>query len=344
MRSVEAQARGVLATLRSGHPTARALAISDSRAFVRSMFLASAVRSGLLRALAFPRSLAELAAQAQCARLERLEAWLEVGVELGELRREGDRYLARGRRARALAAGDPVLEAHYRSILDYQAGPYEELEARLRDAPGAGRDDLERHADVIARVSLAAAPFVVPYLDAVVAEVRPARALDVGSGTGIYVRALLEADPGLHVEGVDLASDVVADARAGLAAAGLADRAELHVADVRTWTPPAGRPRFELITLLNAVYYFPREDRPALYGRLGSLLTDGGELVVVTMSRAGSIASAHLHFMLSCEAGAASLPEASELVLDLGRAGYGVVEERTLVPTEPFVAIRARRN
>ncbi len=42
------RARGVLGVLRSGHATARALSIGDSRSFVRSQFLAAAVRVDLL--------------------------------------------------------------------------------------------------------------------------------------------------------------------------------------------------------------------------------------------------------------------------------------------------------
>lgn len=340
-RSLELQARGLLGTLRGGHAAARALAVSDSRHLVRSLFLAAAVRTGLARALASPQTLGELAGQTGTTRPERLQAWLEVGVELGELGRDGDRYTVRGRRAGALARGDALLEAHYRSMLDYQAGPYRDLAERLRDQPGEGRDDLERHADVIAQVSLAAAPFVVPYLEEVLAERRPATALDIGCGTGVYVRALLDADADLRVDGVDRASAVVADARARLAEAGLAARGALHVGDVRTWSPP--EQRYELVTMLNAVYYVPEPDRPALYARLRGLLAPAGELVVVTMARGGSIASAHLHFMLVCEEGAASLPPRAAVARDLDRAGFDVVEERTLVPTEPFVAVRARR-
>ena len=128
MRSVAAQARGVVGAVRRGHAGALALAISDSRALVRSLFLASAVRLDVLGFLSEPRSLDELAAKTGATRRDRLAAWLDVGVELHELRRDADeRYVVRGRRARALADGDPVLLAHYRSVLDYQGGPYEQL-------------------------------------------------------------------------------------------------------------------------------------------------------------------------------------------------------------------------
>jgi SAM-dependent methyltransferase len=344
MRPIPTRAQALWRILRGAHTSARALAIADSRTFVRSMFLASAVRLGILERLRAPQSCVELATTTGTTRPDRLQAWLDVGVELHELRRDdAGRYSLRGRRARAIADKDPVLVPHYRSMLDYQAGPYDELETLLRADPDAedGRDDLSRHAAVIAEVSLAAAPFVIPFLDEVVTTLHPCRALDVGCGTGVYTAALLAADPTLEVDGLDLAPDVVEQARAHLDAAGFTSRSHLEAADVRDWDPPSGR-IYELITLLNDIYYFAEHQRSALYRRLGAHLAPDGELVIVTMTRHGSIASAHLHFMLAAQAGAASLPETEALDADLHRAGFTVLEHRALVPTEPFLAVRAR--
>ena len=245
----------------------------------------------------------------------------------------------RGRRARALADGDPVLLAHYRSVLDYQGGPYEQLGELLRSGPAEGRDDLGPHARVIADVSRAAESFVTPYLGEIVRTRRPGRLLDVGCGTGVYLQAMLEAAPDATGVGIDLAADVIEDARRRIEGARLAARATLAVDDVRTYA--STEDRFDLVTLINNVYYFPRDERVALYRQVRGLLTDGGELVVVTMVTPGSPASAHLHLMLVSQAGHASLPRAGELEDDLRAAGFASVTTTRLVPTEPFVGLRA---
>jgi SAM-dependent methyltransferase len=341
MRSITAQARGVVGALRRGHAGALALAIADSRALVRSLFLASAVRIDVLASLAQPRTLDELVVHTGATRLDRLTAWLDVGVELHELRVDASgRYALRGRRARALADGDPVLLAHYRSMLDYQPGPYDELAELLRSAPGEGRDDLDRHATVIADVSRAAESFVTPYLEEVVRAVGPRRLLDAGCGTGVYLQAMLAAAPQATGDGIDLAADVIDDARARLARAGLGARATLAVGDARVLTATAEH-RYDLVTLINDVYYFDRDERVALYEQLRGLLTGGGSLVVVTMVTPGSPASAHLHLMLVSQAGRASLPRDGEVERDLRAAGFSAVESIRLVPTEPFVGVRA---
>src|ERR1039458_1224947 len=245
---------GLSGTVRQGRPSARALAILDSRHLVRTLFLSSAVRWGIITHLRSGRSVAELARLTGSRRPDRLRAWLQVGVDVGELRRRGDRYRVAGRRARALAAGDTLLVAHYRSILEYQVGPYAELGTMIRELD-SGRDDLDRYAEDIAQVSLAALPFITSVLRRTLVELRPARVLDVGCGSGSYTRVVLESDPSVRVDGVDLAQDVIAAARRELFEQGFGTRIELHVGDIREWLQRSDI-RFDLVMLLNNIYYF----------------------------------------------------------------------------------------
>ena len=226
--------------------------------------------------------------------------------------------------------------------MDYQTSPYADLSSLLRAAPSEGRDDLEMHATVIADVSRAAEPFVAPYLQRIVRRLHPESVLDAGCGSGVYIEAMLLADSAVVVDGVDIAADVVEVARARLAARGLMARASLTAADLHRWQPPP-KTTYGLVTLLNNVYYFPGAERIALYRRLGEFLTPGGELLIATMTTPGSIASTHLHLMLVSQSGVAGLPNPDELAQEVRDAGFTVVATDSLVPTEPFVAIRARR-
>jgi SAM-dependent methyltransferase len=342
MRAVRLQMRGVIDTIRMGRVPARTLAIADSRSLVRSMFLASAAQIDLLPYLGGGRSFLEIVERTRCARPDRLRAWLWVGWELGELWQRGEEYGVRGRRSRALADGDQLLTAHYRSMLEYQVGPYGSLDELLRSDLGEGRSDLSRYADDIAQVSLAAAPFVASFVRRAVAEVHPANVLDVGCGTAVYTRVVLDADAHTHVEGIDLAEKVIETARTELDRAGYGSRVQLHVGDVRRWAVESGT-RFDLVMLLNNIYYFDRPSRVALYEDMGELLTERGQLVVVSMLAPGSVAAAHLHFMLTCQTAPSSLPGPAEIEGDLRRAGFRVVANQVLVPTEPFVGVRAIR-
>lgn len=342
MRLIDRHFTGIVESIKQGTPAARALAIADSRSLVRSLFLASAVRLHLLPFLRTPRTVEEIAShldRVPAAGMHRLQAWLSVGVELRELRHDGRRYAIRGRRARALAAPDPLLTAHYASVLDYQTGPYQDLAELLRN-PAAGRRDLSEHARVIAEVSRAAAPFVIPFLRSHLDTTRPERILDVGCGTGVYTQALLDADPTVRFDAIDLAEDVVAAARERLRSAGVGDRATLRTGDILHWHPDEA---YDVVTLLNNVYYFDPRERVRLFEHLATLLRPDGVLVVVTMTVPGSIASAHLNLMLTCQEGNASLPTGADLSRDLTAAGFPRVETARLVPTEPFIGITAHR-
>jgi 4-hydroxy-2,2'-bipyrrole-5-carbaldehyde O-methyltransferase len=343
MRTLGMQFRGLVDTVRTGRVPARALAIADSRSLVRSMFLASAVQIDLLPFLRGGRRFSAIVDHTGCTRPDRLRAWLWIGSELGELSRRGEAYGLRGRRSRALAAGDRLLTAHYRSMLEYQVGPYGSLEQLLRSDVGEGRSDLAQYADDIAQVSLAAAPFVASFVRHAVTEVRPENVLDVGCGTGVYARVVLDADPRVRVEGIDLAEDVVAAARRELDQAGYGSRVVLHVGDVRRWSAES-ETRFDLVMLLNNVYYFDQQKRAALYREMSGLLTERGQLLIVSMLAPGSVAAAHLHFMLTCQDAPSSLPGRNEIESDLDQAGLEIVANQVLVPTEPFVGLRATRR
>jgi cyclopropane fatty-acyl-phospholipid synthase-like methyltransferase len=226
-------------------------------------------------------------------------------------------------------------------MLDYQVGPYAELDVLLRGEPDGGRDDLDRYAQDIAQVSIAATPFVSSMLRRSLAELRPARVLDVGCGSGIYARVVLDSAPHVQVEGVDLAESVIVAAQRELAEAGYGARVRLHVGDIREWLSRS-EVAFDLVMLLNNIYYFETSRRAELYRCIGASLTESGQLLLVSMTTPGSIAAAHLDFMLRCQSGTASLPKLADLESDLTAAGYEIVEVKKLVPTEPFVGILAR--
>ncbi len=115
----------------------------------------------------------------------------------------------------------------------------------------------------------------------------------------------------------------------------------MSTGDIRTWTPTSGA-RFDLVTFCNNLYYFAPETRVALFESVQRLLAPDGELVVVSLTHPGSIASAHLHLMLCCQDTVAALPEHDEIERVLTAVGYEIVESARLVPTEPFVGVRAR--
>jgi SAM-dependent methyltransferase len=110
----------------------------------------------------------------------------------------------------------------------------------------------------------------------------PARILDAGCGPGLY--ALRLARLGYDVDGIDLGPAVIAHARREARRAGVEDRANFEVADLRR-VPPA--PAYDAVLL---IYYVlenlnPRSQVAALR-RLAATLLPGGRLVIELRLRA----------------------------------------------------------
>ena len=78
------------------------------------------------------------------------------------------------------------------------------------------------------------------------------RLLEVGCGSGTYIRYATDRNSELTALGLELQPQVADMARRNLAAWGLSDRAEIETGDIRERKPT---PVFDLVTLHNNLYY-----------------------------------------------------------------------------------------
>src|SRR5262249_4626675 len=105
------------------HLAAQAGIDRDINASIRLNFLYAASVSGLLMQLRQWKQRSELEPQ-----FETLDAMLDVGVALGELKRHGDRYRVSGRRALALSDQDgDSLAALLEEFVTYHAAVYQDF-------------------------------------------------------------------------------------------------------------------------------------------------------------------------------------------------------------------------
>jgi trans-aconitate 2-methyltransferase len=99
--------------------------------------------------------------------------------------------------------------------------------------------------------------------------VDPARAVDLGCGTGNSTAALRKAFPGAATMGIDTSTSMLEKARADL------PDIEWLEADIATWQPPH---KFDLILSNAALHWVPGHDD--LFARLLDVLSEGGALAV----------------------------------------------------------------
>ena len=260
---------------------------------------------------------------------EGLRRWLDVGVRLGELRRgEGETYSLAGSLARNLAS--PAADAHaayFRARVevfhDYVVG----TPARLR---GGERFPLDpAHGELFARSSRTVEPLLNRIVEREFPLVGAVRLLEVGCGSGVYVRRACELNPELRAVGLELTEEVASHARANLSAWGFADRARIETCDVRRYR--SDEP-FDVVTFFNLIYYFPVAERTPVLRHLASLLAPGGSLVLTTFCRGTDLANATFDLWATMTEGGGALPTRTELLKAVEEAGFVHVRHASLLP------------
>ncbi|HEU5429673.1 MAG TPA: class I SAM-dependent methyltransferase [Actinocrinis sp.] len=303
----------------------------------RAAFLAAASRYGVLTWLAArPCDLASLAAKLEIRGDPRqLRAWLDIGVRLGELEIRGDgTYALHGRAAKALAAPrHRSSAAALEEVLRFQLPALLEAPGMLRDGRRLALTDQD--GPVIARSTRILRPFVEGAVERVLDRAGAVRLLEVGCGSGEYVRHAAALNPRLTALAIDLQADVVIEAAKNVADWGLADRVEVRRADLRTLEL---EPQFDLITMHNNIYYFAEAERVAALERARALLAPGGRLLLTTACRGGQVGLEVLNLWFELADFGGPLPQAAELAEQLRQAGFADVQARRLTPGEQFYA------
>ncbi|WP_030568412.1 SAM-dependent methyltransferase [Streptomyces aureocirculatus] len=304
----------------------------------RASFLAAAAGSGVLRCMATrPCDLESLAEHLGTGREERqrLRAWLDIGVRLGELDRREGCYRLRSRTAKALAqVGNDAVAATLEELLRFHV-------PALRDAPrmlqGGGRFGLcDQDGLVVARSSLVVRGFVEAAVRKALPRTAPVRLLEVGCGSGAYVRYAAELNPRLTALAVDVQAEVAEQAAKNMAQWGLADRVETRHGDLRTLDL---QPQFDIVTMHNNIYYFPQDERAEVLARARSLLAPGGTLLLTSSCRgSGTLGLEVLNLWFEYARFGGPLPREDELLGQLGEAGFDDVRATRVLPGQAFRA------
>lgn len=334
--------RTALELIRGGHLGPLFTVLRLAAPYYRVVWLASAFRAGVLQRLARePASLETLAGESLRERADRdwLERWLELGVRTGALRFDGSRYALRSRLARALARPENDAIA---AILEELATLHHRLVLESPERFAAGRRFTLADQDgvLIARSSPLVRPFLHEAIDAVVPVHGALRMLEVGAGSGTYIRYATERNRELTALGLELQAEVADLANANLRAWGCAGRASVDKGDVRDRAP---EPVFDVVTFHNNIYYFPVDERVALLRHAARFLVPGGRILLTTACSGGSPAAVVLDIWSAGTRGCGRLPGPPELVSQLRAAGFADAHSRSLVPGDSFHAFYGRK-
>jgi SAM-dependent methyltransferase len=313
----------------------------DWKAFLRMHFLYAALDTGLIPLLTTPRGKEEIAERLRVKRPELLDSLLEMGTALKELTICGDRYSLRGRRARILAKmeGDPMA-ALVQAGVTYYHSAYRYLGERMRGAPLG--NDLEEIGEIVARFSKIGEPILKRLIRENVNGNRPLRILDVGCGSGLFLRSAYEVNPHICGTGLDVDERVVHQARENLASWGLSNRFKVVAGNIR-FCPGELRHLYDVIFFFNLIYYFREDEREDLLRSLRSLLSDSGRVLFVNSfhSRGKDTRAANLNIVNCSLKGLTRLPDLETFRRQLEVSGFSRIRISRLMPKNEYYGILA---
>ena len=325
--------------LRDGRLTALMGVGAELKSFYKLTYLAAAGEAGVLRRLATGPvtfdSLADFCGAVGQGR-EALEAWVQMGVRLQLLSLGSSGYALRGL-AKTLARpeNDPAL-----AMVEEVAGLHHKL--ILGTLPRLRNDDLfslaDQDGELIARSSRVLEAFQADVIQRTIPQRGALRLLEIGCGSGVYLRYAASRNPALTALGLELQPAVAEMARTNLRSWNLDSRIKVEDGDFRA---RALGELFDIATLYNNIYYFPVEERVALLERIGRFVRPGGFLLLTTCCQGGSLGVEALNLWGAATKGAGRLQAEDELVNQLRQAGYNRVKMTNLLPGDRFVAFQA---
>ena len=320
------------------------LALTGSNALLKPFYqlnyLVAVKESGLFELLLDAPKGFEQLAEVYCTdnkAREALEAWLGLGVQLGYLGLDTKGYALKGLAKKlALPQNDAAL-----ALLQEAAGLHSNLilqtVRKLRNGELWNLEDQD--GEIIARSSRIMEAFQTQAIDRFFPTSGVASLLEIGCGSGFYIKYAANRNPSLAALGLELQPNVADLARRNISEWGLQGRVRIEVRDIRLKAPDES---FSIVTLYNNIYYFPVESRVSLLQHIRQFIKPGGFLLLITCCQGGSLAVEVLNLWGAATLSGGRLPSKRELISQLHHAGFQDVEAVRLIPGEELFAFKAR--
>lgn len=323
--------------------TKQLLALIRSNALLKPFYqlnyLVAAKECGLFELLSDGPKGFEEVAEVYCSddkAREALEAWLRLGVHLGYLQLGNAGYALRGLAQKlALPENDAAL-----ALLQEAAGLHSNLISRTVKKLKKGElwSLEDQDGEIIARSSRIMEAFQMDAIDRFFPASGVVSLLEIGCGSGSYIKYAANRNPALSAVGLELQPNVADVARRNISEWGLQGRVRIEEGDIRLKAP---NEPFGIVTLYNNIYYFPVEDRVSVLQHIRQFIKAGGFLLLITWCQGGSLAVEVLNLWGAATLTGGRLPGKHELISHLHHAGFQDVQTIRLIPGEEFFAFKA---
>lgn len=324
--------------LRNGQSSLIFGLLKTTNEFYRACFISAALSRGVYdNFIDGKASFDDLCEKMNVSNRDGLQAWLGLGVSLGELKRAGNEYQIKGKMSKALLKPDnDAFKALLQEIVDYHYVYVVDVPTILRKQVRFPFDEVP--GELVARSSRVNEPFIFEAVDAVIPHRGDFQLLEVGCGSGIYIQQACARNPELRAVGLELQEKVAVVARRNIQAWRLENRVTIEHSDVRNYSTSQ---KFDLVTLHQNIYYFPVQERKKLLQHLKEYLKPGGQVLLTSVCQGGGPGIQALNIQVSTTEGFSPLPDSDQLCQQLKSAGFVDVKAWRFVPFESLWAFKA---
>ena len=162
--------------------------------------------------------------------------------------------------------------------------------------------------------------------------------MEVGCGSGIYIKRACDRNPNLAVTGLELQEKVADFARKNITIWQIQDRVKIENTDIRRYR---SEKQFDIVTFFNLIYYFPEYERSDLLRHLGGFLNTGGQLILTTLCPANESSIQLMNLWASMTDGCGPLPHPDNVCDQLKDAGFDEIKCEQLIPA--FYLFKAQK-
>jgi SAM-dependent methyltransferase len=332
----------VRALLRIPHKLAMLQLQRLARAQAELLHTNALLESGVARALRDWCSLDELTTSLGSTRPDYLAHVVNLGVTLGSIEARGERFRVKSRVMKAVTAadGEPVA-AFLREFAHYHGRLLRELPGQIAGSPPP--DYLAEYGDLVAAASRIVEGVLEPFLDDLAGGADSMRILEIGCGSGAYLRRYAHCNAEHSGIAIDYDPVVAEQAKKNVDRWGLSDRFEVHHADVRSPGPELDGP-FDLVTSFQNVYYFTEVERAQLFRDIHERLAPGGRLALVSAMSSEGFLFRYYDVLLNGTAGCHSMPTLAAVQKDLEAAGFECIDRVRLLSGPGAAGLVAHRS
>ncbi len=308
--------------------------------FYRAGFISTAISEGIYNLLSNGQANLKDIQSSMGADIDKegLEAWLDLGVAIGELDKKNNAYSIKSAVSKKLLNSDnDTWKAFFQARVEIFYDYIIKTPALLKQ--NKKFDFSHSYGELFARSSRTVEPILVDVVDKIIPLNGPCRLLEVGCGSGIYIKRACDRNPNLVATGLELQKTVADFARENITIWQIDNRVKIEHIDVRKFQ--SDKP-FDIVTFFNLIYYFPEKERTNLLRNLGGLLNSGGKLILTTLCPANDPSIQLMNLWSSMTDGCGPLPDPDKVCDQLNDAGFDEVQLEKLIPA--FYLFKAQKG